>query len=427
MDDNSLFVRFGLHKDRTTLEEAKSLYRGIVVPAHILSYSQDATVAAVNHIDHDYYIDPMTYVLTSATIKNYLVEPSADFPDRKVGFKPSIKKMVENYGIYEHFEESGFKALTTVDAETLMPRFVENSIKLQLQKIDEGFAAAFKKYSTILNLSDHEHNPSFVTAPYFYFDNVQSKQWHDVNLKYARATKAKLEEDGSGLKVVPILATKTTSLTEQVATDYGDFDEIILWLNDLDESNCKNIPNHVTKLKNLAKFVKFASTNGLKVSNLYGSYFSILCTKFGLNTISNGIFYGEYKNFKTKVGGGGPPSRYYINAFHKFYSIPVTILIFQQHPELFEYEPASTRSYIKDVPSNIAEFDKKPQLAQIHFLESRKQEFENVSLNSIESLLAELKATQERYAPLPDYIIENDTLDHLSAWASALDSILEEE
>jgi hypothetical protein len=420
MSKDSLFIRFGLHKDRETLKLTKELYCGIVVPAHILSYSPDATIAAINHIDTDYFIDPMTYVFTAETIRYYLTQvPDKEKKNKSLGFKPSIKKMAINYGILSKFEEKNFTALTEAEAEVLLPELAKNSVDLQMTKVDSGFAAALKKYSEILKLPQKNQAPTFITTPYFFFDDSKSAGWLDVNIKYANATKQIVKALDTELEVIPILLAPSKMFTQSLLSKFSGFRSLIIWPSDIDESS-PVAGGGEAKLRTIRKFVELAKQNQIKVLSLYGSYFSICMNKLGVEAVANGIFYGEHKNYKAKVGGGGPVSRYYINRLHKFFTIPVAIRLLQQYPGLLEYEPEATLALIKNDASNIADFDDKPALAQEHFLESRRLEYAYVKNHTLEEIVADIKSAHAEYAPLPTTIIEED-LSYLNVWVNVLD------
>ncbi len=419
MSKDSLFIRFGLHKDRDTLKLTKELYCGIVVPAHILSYSPDATIAAINHIDHDYFIDPMTYIFTAETIRYYLTEvPDKEKKNKSLGFKPSIKKMAVNYGILDYFDSKGFAALTAAEAKALVPDLAQKSVQLQMTKVDSGFAAALKKYSEILKLPQKNQTPIFITSPYFFFDDDKSKEWLQVNIDFANETKKIVEKMDPALAVVPILLAPSKMFTEKLLTDFQGHKKLIVWPSDIDECS-PVVGGGEAKLKALRSFVVTAKSKGVSVLSLYGSYFSVSMHKLGVDEVANGIFYGEHKNYKAKVGGGGPVSRYYINHLHKFFTIPVAIRLFQKHPSLMQFEPQATLDLIKNNPANIAEFDTKPELAQEHFLESRRMEYDYVKSHSLQEIVEELKDAYKAYSPLPDTIIDED-LGYLKVWANVL-------
>ena len=46
MSDFKFFIRFGVHKDRDVIKELMGSIDGVCVPAHMFSYSPEATVYA---------------------------------------------------------------------------------------------------------------------------------------------------------------------------------------------------------------------------------------------------------------------------------------------------------------------------------------------------------------------------------------------
>lgn len=418
-----LYIRFGVHKDRLVLKETRDSFKGIVLPAHILAHTSDATRAAVDFIDKPYFIDPMTYILTKDNIKGYLTKDAED----KTKFKMSIEKMTTEYGIIQRFSDSNYEPLVIKDFQdsSFVRDFVTSVFDFQRGKVNDHAESAFEKYSKILKnlkLSDMkstDHKPIFYTPPYFFFKDIND-DWHDVNVNLA---KEMLSKDGMDKNsVAPILLTKAESLTEKLLDTYSDFSNIIIWMSDLDESSPSNSSMQIKKLKAYKNFIEYAASKNIRITNLYGSYFSALLIKSGLSAFSNGIFYGEYKSHSSKVGGGAPPIRFYISEIHKFYLIPTALSILQEKAELFDYEPQETKEMLGNNKDNVAKMlDKKDYtMAQKHFLWARKQELIKVGDSSIQVLLEDLEKNRDAYSEVIGGIHKDQPL-HLDAWLSAYD------
>lgn len=418
-----MYIRFGVHKDRAVLKETRDSFMGIIVPAHILAHSTDATTAAINYINKPFFIDPMTYIFTRGNIKSYVTKDSDD----KAKFKMSIEKMADEYGILEHFSQNDYRPLTEEDFnDDFINDFCIKSLEFQKGKVHDQTESAYKKYSKILSELDlsvmqaKDHQPLVYTPPYFYMDKVGGS-WHDINIKLAKKT---LSLDGMTRDTVaPVILTKAANLTEELLTSYKPFSTVLLWISDLDESSPNESATHIEKLEKYRKFIDLAKKENMKVINLYGSYYSAILTTVGLEAFSNGIFYGEYKSHVSKVGGGGPPIRFYISKLHRFYLVPTTLAILNAAPELFEFEPPETKTLLGNNQNNVAEMlnKKNGAMAQKHFLWARKQELQDLNDRTISDISLDLSNDYNSYGSAVANIHTDAPL-HLKAWSSALNN-----
>ena len=419
MSRERMYIRFGVHKDRDVLKQLRDSFAGVIVPAHILSHSSDATRAAVDYIDRAFFIDPMTYILTSENIKSYVTQNKEK---DGIKFKMSIEKMTEEYGLLDYFKARDYKELEPSD---FTDKFIEDlCIKnkdFQCSKLNSHAESAYKKYSEILAAVDPEsfkavdHQPIYIVPPYFYSPKV-GDAWHKINIKLAQKT----QELCNGSQVVaPILLTSADNLVKELLDDYSNFKELILWATDLDETKPTTDDRHIKKLKSLRDFVDLSVEKNVKITNLYGSYYSALLTKRGLKGFSNGIFYGEYKDFRKKIGGGAPPARFYISALHSFYLVPVALAILQDNPKLFDMESQATKILLDDDFTNISRMSLDSVLAQKHFLYAREHEFSRLDTMDAGNARDELEENFKLHGNYGDYIKEGKPLS-LLAWHAAL-------
>jgi hypothetical protein len=419
----NFFIRFGVHKDREVIKELRELLSGIFIPAHILSYSPNPTIAAVDYINKPYYIDPMTYVYAVDNIADYLVS------DKKTGgrkFKPSISKLTDDYDLAGHFAASNYAALTPADfTDTFVDALCQKNVDLQLQKIDNEKGRAYKRYKDLLSKVGEEslvkklneiHKPAAIIPPYFYFENL-SNGWLAVNKKLLAVTKTKTNEP-----VIPIILANSQCLTEDLLKAYTGCEKIFIWVDDLNEKDTNlTIAGQVAKLKKLVSFVKIAKSKGIEITNLYGSYFSLLLGKLGMAGVCNGVFYGETKSRISKIGGG-PPSRYYIRGVHDFFAIPtaITLLKNQRYVGLLDTACKKCMSLINNNPDNIIVFAADHSKAQRHFVYAREMELSVIEQTSLADLVKDLNDTYKRYNPLDTSIVKK-SIDYLDAWRQALE------
>lgn len=424
MSEPKLYIRYGVHKDREVLREMKGQIDGLVIPSHIFAYSSKATIAAISYIEKPFFFDPMTYLLADEVIADYVTE---DKKTKNRGFKPSIARLVSEYGLLELFEQRDYKQLEPNDfTSDFIEELCRKNLALQLNKINTDKEKVIKKYLDLLSeigedfaeqFLDYSQSPEFITPPYFYFDSTK-KEWHNINLKLSEKTK----ELASGFEVVPILCTTTDNLSQDLINDYRNFNKLIVWVNDLVErsnhSNGVSAKNYHLRLANLAKFVQSASSHDKQIINFYGTYYSVILSKLGLHGLCHGIFYGESKNFKAAVGGI-PPSRYYIRKVHGFYSINEAIQLIKNYPDLLDKECDKCIEVASRDVDKILLYDKNHDLAQKHFLYARQLELDFVRRNTLNQIIEDLNRAYSEFGPL-DSTITNKPIDYLADWSKAL-------
>lgn len=422
MKDFKFYIRFGVHKDRGVIKSLRDSISGMFIPAHILCYSTNATIAAIKYINKGYYIDPMTYIYADG-IQAYVVPDIKGSQDKK--FKPSIAKLTDNFGLAEFFKNNNFEALTPkdiLDNDLFAEEFCKKNIELQMNKIEDEKKGAYKKYADLLRAEGEDEiaqeienalSPEAIIPPYFYFDSM-SDEWLKVNLKLADMTR-----QNSKLPVVPIIFTLPNVLCEEILDLFKDYNKIFVWADDLEQKQSIG-SSQQSGLEKFADFIKSAKEKKVEVINMYGSYFSILLSKIGLAGMCNGIFYGEYKSRKTK-GGGIPPSRYYIRKLHEFYAIPEATTLLRKYPELLDIECDNCMNLIGGNIENIFSFDADHSLAQSHFVYSREREINNASENKLVDLLNDMDDKYLLYGDkIPDENITKKNIEYLKIWKEIL-------
>jgi hypothetical protein len=292
--------------------------------------------------------------------------------------------------------------------------FAQKSLDLQCKKVDEKKQGAYAKYTELLkkvgenhivNELNALHEPKAVIPPYFFFDKNDS-DWVGVNIAFANKVKSLTEKP-----ITPIVPTTIGCLNDSLLTSYNNYKELFLWVNDLDERD-----STLENLQKYANFVKLATSKGFKIRNLYGSYFSILLGKVGLAGIGNGIFYGEHKGVRSKVGGV-PIARYYVRKFHQFFTLPEAIPLLTKYPELLDKDCPEAMEIISGDPRNIIQLEKDHPKAQAHFIHCRKKEITTTASTELADILVDMKTTHSTYkTEFDSKLIVNRNLDYLDHW-----------
>ena len=421
MDGKNFYIRFGLHRDRNMLRFLKNNYSGIVLPAHILSYSSKATIAALRYINQPYFIDPMTYIYAKGFLEGYKVYKE---DDKKDHLKPSVIKLTSDLGLSDVFTEIDAKPLEASDfTEDLITRIAQGNLDIQLNRINKGMASSTPKLDALLadiGLPPSEEAnthpaPIFITTPYFLIPLSDQEQWIEINIKLAAETR-RLAPDGADIR--PIILTYAEVFNQQLLDRYEGFSNFIVWVEDLDESRTITTDDHIRKLTGFRKFVEQSVAADRRIINLYGSYFSAVLLKSGLEAFCNGPLYGEYKSSSASLGGI-PPVRVYIPSLHRFYIYSQAIQLLEMYPHLFEEFPEGSRKLFSTLPE-LAKILGDVTLAQEHFINCRNQEKDFVANSSMEDIIAHMEETYDAIGPFEDKPLKGKEPRQLKAWSSAL-------
>ncbi len=302
------FYRF----DTTSTEvfkELKDKYYGIVVSAHILSYTPTSVIQLLNAVDKPFFIDPFTHVFARD------IDIIRSTKGKKKGIKNSFKKLMDDYGVPfsncktgKAFAPTMFKQVSSFD-DTLIDTCCK--IVLDFQRTKCKVTTSFPKYEKLLKREQLPQSvyPSFLVAPYFYIDKYSS-DWYAITERFAK--RSLLFKGNDKLYAVICISTNmlynTTNLDKMV-TDYDGFDGYLIWINNLDEENITT-----DELEGLRRLIKKLVEYGKPVHSLYGGFLMDLLAKFGLTGYSSGICYGETRNVDSRGGGAGV--RHYVPTIH---------------------------------------------------------------------------------------------------------------
>lgn len=432
MNNFKFLIRFGVHKDREVLNNLRNYIDGIIVPAHILCYTTNATIAAISYIQKEYYVDPMTYIFSSDNnIKDYIV---VDEKTSTTKFKPSITKLTDEYGLTNIFQKNNYSALKPDDFDDdLYGSLCANSLNLQLRKVDDEKGKAFDKYSELLKSvgeeylaqeAENNHQPAFIIPPYFYFKDLNDP-WLDINLKLAKTISEKNE---TSIEVAPVIFTNVNNLSPELLEKYKEYKNVFIWVDNFEQKRDITITNSkIDEYKKFAEFVKDSKEKEIRLINLYGSYYSILLGKLGLGGICNGIFYGEAKGRKSAVGGI-PQARYYIRDLHEFFGLPEAVPMLKRYKNLIDKDCEDCFKLIDGDPDNITKFLADHSLAQRHFIYSRRAEIDKVKTDKITPLVDQLFSAYNTYNNDfndKDDSPTNKSIEFLNTWYSALENYKE--
>ncbi len=391
------------HNVQKYFREHCDKYDGIIIPLSIATAFPSGTYGFIRALcakdkGKQYAIDPRDALFQKNWDRSNVREPH--------------KKMAAALG--GPFAEGLTRPLTPKDFEddNVIDSVVESCLEFQLQfRTREEEERKLAKYKKLLGLSSLANlgEPQFLIPPYFECGKLNDA-WYKVSQRCIKAS----EKYKKGIPVRPVL-------------HFGKWLEIPKWddcLKTLTQQKIKSFwlyPNNFKEhdgteddLKRYRKAVETASGSKLDVYSLFGGYFAILLSYFGLSGFGNGIGYGEWRDSGYHKGGTAA-TRVYILKLHQFLDAPAAQALIDRDPEYFANDT--------DLLSECAEGERPLDdlgLAECldHFMECRKLEMDFVASEPIESAIEELTETVERMAEMP---LEREKYGKpLSRWIAAL-------
>lgn len=364
-----LYLRYGLARKKEFLRDFKTLYDGIVLPANVLLYQYKGTPAVVFRAGQPFFVDPMSYLFA---------HPLEDFKKRvekgSPKFKPSFSKLIQGYGENpDYFLRPNY--LTLVDYllsnEGRLRPFIENCLKFQWSNVNDTINAS---KDLLPDNREVTLRPSFVIPPYFAYKSFDRTD--ELNHKIADLA-AKIKGENDLGDVFPMIFIEKENLNanfiDKINAGFKDLDfpGYCIWIENFDERNARK-----DQIAGLIRLITTFSERGKKqIVILFGGFFTLLLSKFGVNCISHGIAYSEAKSMFAAVKqlGGGSLVRYYIPDIHQFHTIENALIILRKRPDLICSCPVCRR-VVQGNPENIARFEKEEELAELHFLINRYNE-----------------------------------------------------
>lgn len=155
--------------------------------------------------------------------------------------------------------------------------------------------------------------------------------------------------------------------TDQILEDYKDNNQVMIWLNDYDDREVS-----IFELEKYKELINSFYNNDVKTINMYGSYYSICLSYYGLNSFSSGIALSHKKNVDSLSSGGGLPLRYYEPTFKMEIMNEEIFTLYSKYPELFVCDCPVCRQISSNV-NQIQDIGDREELLDPFFIEIRKR------------------------------------------------------
>ncbi len=284
--------------DQQTVRELTGAYDGLVVPGTVAAFQRQGTGGFV-----------LALSATQAAVK-YVIDPR--FP---LFQQPLLQPKKSHHALAELL---GFPQLVSTNqpqpsdfAVDTIDTIAQNWVQFNASYVEEN--SKFEKYARRLRERVEvagARAPSFILAPYFIVHD-SSDPWWQVSNQLFLATAA---NSPSPVPCIRVVAVDQTGGLGELLVEVDDR-HLVVWVSGLQE--LETAPN---TLAEYAIAVGQASALGKSVFALYGGFFSVLLSGFGLTGSAHGIGYGESRSWQELPQSGPPPARYYLPQLHRYVS-----------------------------------------------------------------------------------------------------------
>lgn len=433
------YLRLGIHSEQGFFESNKDKYDTVVLNANLVSYfaSATATLMSTKLKDKSYIIDPITHAFGH--------NPQYIMTEESKGEKSKVKSSLEALGkIYG-------APISTAIATPTKPRpvtekdfsssksiaqFAEKVIAFQDKFLDDSIPEEDRKYFTedpggILK-------PCFFIAPYFYMESSTIDRWLNINQDLITESKrASGNRKVYGEIVIDRGILDKQKDLDRIANAYLKLDTCdgyLLWISDLSEHD-----SALPTLQGLKNLVEVLAKSHKPIVNLFGGYYSLLLTKFGLSGVCHGPGYGEERDV-IPVGGGLPTSKFYLTPIHqrllyRHVAIMVKARVWPTADDFYKEVCAGrvckdtllgdlnnfykfgeeTISRKSDRTYSFPTTEARIRTTQ-HYLEAKLAEFNEVAQKDLGGLIRQLQAAKQKY----DQSLTGAQLRYLDTWADAI-------
>jgi hypothetical protein len=375
------------HNVQKYFREHCDKYHGVIVPLSIATAFPSGTYGFIRALcakdkGKEYAIDPRDAMFQKDWDRTSVREPH--------------KKMATVLG--GPFASYGLdRALTPEDFEedAVLDSVVRNCIDFQLRfRLRDEEERKLAKYKKLLGLSslDNLREPQVLIPPYFQFDK-SGDPWYAVSERCIRAS----EKYKKNIPLRPVLHFARWSTVPKLNDCFGFLSQQKIKSFWLYPNNFREHDAPEADLKLYRSAVVSATASGLESFSLFGGYFAILLSYFGLYGFGNGVGYGEWRDSGYHRGGTAA-TRIYVLKLHRFLDAPAAQALIDRDPDYFGND---TDILADCLDANRSLNDLHLDECLDHFMECRKIEMDFVGNNTIAEAIAELRATLEHLKPMP--------------------------
>jgi hypothetical protein len=394
----SHYLAYGATDQKTFLDVARA-YDGIVVPATIAAWQRQGTGGFVLSLSASSHAPPYVIDPRFPLFQQGLVDPKASHL--------ALADILGDADLVAPIDPT-----PDVFPESRLERLARKWVEF-----NRGYGASssekFDKYAERLGepiAVEQAQAPEAILAPYFASSGAQDPWW----IKSKRLFELTAAASGTGIVYRVVCATYPGAIGA-LLSDLPQHERSIVWVSGLDEYSAS-----AQELWAYRAAIEETSSRGQETFALYGGFFSVLLSSTGLHGESHGVGFGESRNWRELPQSGAPPSRYYLQRFHRYVSQDLAQVLVDGLPDL---APCGCESCSGRDPNELDYHD-----LMKHSVWCRAREIEHWKdeepVTAAERLNDEyqLLANEIRGAGLPPAIRLRalSSLEHLPRWAEAL-------
>lgn len=362
-------------------------YSGIIIPLSIATAFPSGTYGFIRALcerdtTKQYAIDPRNALFQKQWNRKNVRNPHRKMAD-------VLGEPFYTVGLEKPVTAASFAEDSVVEA--IVQKCLDFQRHFRLRSEDER---KLEKYKNLLGLSSLSRlrEPQFLIPPYFQFEQLDDP-WYSVSKRCVLASPSRSHD----IPIRPVLHFACWS-------GIPDWSNCYRWMW---ESKIKsfwfypnNFKEHSADIKQLKIYrlaIESAISNELEPYILFGGYFGILMSYFGLAGFGNGIGYGEWRDSGYHKGGNAT-TRVYILKLHRFLDAPAAQALIDIDPDYFGNDT--------DILADCVASERSVEKLRLdecldHFMECRKIEMDFVATKPLEEAMYELAETIKRLASKP--------------------------
>lgn len=412
MENIEYFIWYNIAEKRL-YDESRDLFNKFAIDGHILEHNIKSFSAFISKHGRKFFVNPETCYLQLDKIDELILDKYGEF-------RPSWRKLLSYYGecvkscvlekkrrlmLHDFYNSSG-----NLDRDKIRDLSLR-VIEYQRNRVNDALGALQRFLP-----KEAKVTPAFLTAPYFYVDDLNDG-WYSLSLKIAKeAINYKGDFDLFAVICIAKSLLANEKDVSQIAEDYtkSPFDGFLLFINGFSEDSEDEII-----LRGFIKLVESLAKARRPVINLYGGYFSALLKHRGLSGFASGLTYGFSSDIAMPPPKGGPPggpvAKYYIPGIHQSLTLDEALRILRE-----DSQSRCSCPICSSLKGSLFNLDPKSAdakyFSKMHFLYSRYAELQDVLKKDYNSLRQDILQMYKRFKKFEPLI----NVEYLNRWYRVL-------